>query len=98
MGVNIVPFFAYTHLLMAPAYRRAREAGAEPHAAARVAYDLGLVACVLTALLELLGRPGRSTLRLTFTPAAHACSQGSVDTRLLPMQRRIARQRGHAVE
>ena len=22
MGVNIVPFFAYTHLLMAPTYRR----------------------------------------------------------------------------
>jgi len=41
MGVNIVPFFAYTHLLMAPTYRRlvvrARaRARARPRARARV--------------------------------------------------------------
>ena len=55
MGVNIVPFFAFTQLLMAPTYRRELEAGADTETASRAAYDMGLAACVLSSLLELVG-------------------------------------------
>ena len=85
MGVNIVPFFAYTHLLMAPAYRSARQAGAEPAAAARVAYDLGLVACVLTGLLELLGVFFADALRRLIPRAAMLAAISGVSLTFISM-------------
>lgn len=57
-GVNIVPFFAFINLVMAPAYRAALKRGgpdAAPEDAARAAYDAGLGACLLLGALELVG-------------------------------------------
>ena len=54
-GINIVTFFAFSQLIMAPAYRAALQRGSASEAAAQAAYDTGLCACVLLALLELVG-------------------------------------------
>ena len=61
-GVNIVPFFAFTQLIMAPTYREQLQAGAPPDVAARRAYDTGLAAAAVFALLELIGVPFVDTL------------------------------------
>ena len=54
-GINIVTFFAFSQLIMAPTYDAAIRAGDTPEQAARLAYDTGLCSNVLLAALELIG-------------------------------------------
>ena len=69
-GINIVTFFAFSQLIMVPAYNSAIRDGAEAEVAGRAAYDSGLCACVLLALLELCGLLFVETLRANIPRAA----------------------------
>jgi hypothetical protein len=65
-GINIVTFFAFSQLIMAPTYRTTlRQEGATRASAAREAYNAGLCANVLLALLELFGVVFVNALRVT---------------------------------
>ena len=54
-GINIVTFFAFSQLIMAPTYRNALREGATQDEASRESYNHGLCACVLLGGLELIG-------------------------------------------
>ena len=69
-GINIVTFFAFSQLIMAPTYRRRLADGEVPADASRAAYDAGLCACVLLAALELIGVLFAETLRQHIPRAA----------------------------
>ena len=66
-GINIVTFFAWSNLIMAPTYRTALLRDDSEHAAARKAYDYGLAACLLCGALELVGVAFVETLRQVLT-------------------------------
>ena len=55
-GINVVTFFAFTQLIMAPTYRAAIAEGQPASEAARTAYDTGLASCLLLGLMELAVR------------------------------------------
>ena len=69
-GINIVTFFAWLQLIMAPTYRLMVHDGADPAVAARAAYDNGLCSCVLLAVLELVGVLFVENLRQSIPRAA----------------------------
>ncbi|MGH7788940.1 MAG: NCS2 family permease, partial [Candidatus Binatia bacterium] len=54
-GINTVSLFAYVFLVMLPVKLAAQADGAGPEEAARLAWQLGLAACLLAGVLELLG-------------------------------------------
>lgn len=54
-GINTPSLLVYVFFVMAPAFRQAVEAGKSPADAARLAWQLGLVACVGSGLIEFLG-------------------------------------------
>ena len=84
-GVNIVPFFAFTQLIMAPTYREQLQAGAPPDVAARRAYDTGLAAAAVFALLELIGVPFVDTLRRMVPRAAMLSAISGVSLTFISM-------------
>lgn len=67
-GINTVSLLVYVFFVMTPAYNRALVGGQSPEAAARFAWQMGLVACLGSGLIELVGafvaeRVRRSTPR-----------------------------------
>ncbi len=54
-GINTPSLLVYVFFVMAPAFRQAVEAGKSPEDAARLAWQLGLVACVGSGLIEFFG-------------------------------------------
>lgn len=54
-GINTVSLFAYVFLVMLPAKIAASQSGLGADASARVAWQAGLVACLGSGLIELLG-------------------------------------------
>lgn len=54
-GINTPSLLVYIFFVMAPAFRQAVEAGKSPADAARLAWQLGLVACVGSGLIEFFG-------------------------------------------
>lgn len=54
-GINTVSLFAHVFLVMLPAKILAMQAGADEEAAARIAWQAGLVACVGSGLIEFAG-------------------------------------------
>ena len=84
-GINIVTFFAFSQLIMAPTYASALRDGAEVDVAARAAYDAGLCACVLLALLELVGVLFVETLRTNIPRAAMLAAIAGVSLTYIAM-------------
>jgi AGZA family xanthine/uracil permease-like MFS transporter len=56
-GINTVSLFAYVFLVMLPAKLSAHSAGASDADAALISFRVGLAACFLCGVLELLGAP-----------------------------------------
>jgi AGZA family xanthine/uracil permease-like MFS transporter len=54
-GINTVSLFAYVFLVMLPVKAAALSDGATEAAAARIAWQVGLCACLVSGLVELLG-------------------------------------------
>jgi AGZA family xanthine/uracil permease-like MFS transporter len=54
-GINTVSLFAYVFLVMLPVKLAAHDAGLSDTAAAHLAWQLGLAACLLCAVIELVG-------------------------------------------
>ena len=69
-GINIVTFFAFSQLIMAPTYNDKLRSGASTEEAARYSYDTGLCACMLLAVLELVGVLFAEVLRANIPRAA----------------------------
>jgi AGZA family xanthine/uracil permease-like MFS transporter len=84
-GMNIVTFFAFSQLIMAPTYRGALRDGLSDADAARLAYDTGLCACVLLACLELVGVPFVDVLRRNIPRAAMLSAIAGVSLTFIAM-------------
>ena len=54
-GINTVSLFAFVFLVMLPVKLAAQRQGLDPAAAAHLAWQLGLAACLLSGLIELAG-------------------------------------------
>lgn len=54
-GINTPTVFAYVLLIMGPAYRAALAAGEAQDAAWRVAWQIGLLACLGSGIIEIIG-------------------------------------------
>lgn len=54
-GINTPSLLVYVFFVMAPAFSRARSAGMSPDDAATLAWELGLVACLGSGLIEFAG-------------------------------------------
>ncbi|MFO0839486.1 MAG: NCS2 family permease [Phycisphaerae bacterium] len=68
-GINTPSVFAFAIFVMAPAYRHAISAGADPAAAADVSYKAGLIACLVSGVIEFVGAFFAEVLRRV-TPRA----------------------------
>ncbi|MFI5308499.1 MAG: NCS2 family permease [Polyangiales bacterium] len=68
-GINTVSLFAFVFLVMLPVKLSAQSAGAAPAEAARIAWRVGLAACFICGLIELLGAPVADFVRRS-TPRA----------------------------
>jgi AGZA family xanthine/uracil permease-like MFS transporter len=68
-GINTVSLFAYVLLVMLPAKQAAEASGASPEQAATIAWQIGLAACFVSALIEGLGSAVAEPLRRA-TPRA----------------------------
>jgi adenine/guanine/hypoxanthine permease len=68
-GINTVSLFAYVFLVMLPVKLAAQAGGLDATAAAHLAWQLGLAACLLSGMLELLGALVAERVR-RFTPRA----------------------------
>jgi len=68
-GINTVSLFAYVFLIMLPVRLAAEADGATPEAASRLAWQLGLAACLLSGVIELACAPLAEHVR-RFTPRA----------------------------
>ena len=68
-GINTVSLFAFVFLVMLPVKLAAEAAGQNPAEAARSAFRVGLAACFLSGVLELLGAPAADWIRRS-TPRA----------------------------
>lgn len=68
-GINTVSLFAYVFLVMMPVKLAAEAQGQTPDAAGLTAYRVGLAACFLSAVIELLGAPLADLIR-RHTPRA----------------------------
>ncbi len=84
-GINIVTFFAWSNLIMAPVYRMALQRDTPAEAAARKAYDAGLCACLLLGLLELAGVLFVETLRSAIPRAAMLSAIAGVSLTFMAM-------------
>ncbi len=54
-GINTPSLLVYVFFVMAPAFAKARAEGLSPDAAATLAWELGLVACIGSGLIEFCG-------------------------------------------
>jgi len=68
-GINTVSLFAYVFLVMLPVKLAAEAGGATPESAARVAWQVGLAACLVSGALETAGAFVAERLR-QITPRA----------------------------
>ncbi|MGD8863332.1 MAG: hypothetical protein PVI30_25185 [Myxococcales bacterium] len=68
-GINTVSLFAFVFLVMLPVKLAAESSGASPEQAARGAFQVGLAACCLSGVIELLGAPIADAVRRA-TPRA----------------------------
>lgn len=68
-GINTVSLFAYVFLVMLPVKLAAQAGGLSEGDAARLAWQLGLAACLLSGFIELLGALVAEPVR-RFTPRA----------------------------
>jgi AGZA family xanthine/uracil permease-like MFS transporter len=68
-GINTVSLFAFVFLVMLPVKLAAEGQGASPEQAARGAFQVGLAACFLSGVIELLGAPIADAVRRA-TPRA----------------------------
>lgn len=68
-GINTVSLFAFVFLVMLPVKLAALEQGQDAATAAKTAWRVGLAACFLSGVLELLGAPIARTVR-QHTPRA----------------------------
>jgi AGZA family xanthine/uracil permease-like MFS transporter len=68
-GINTVSLFAYVFLVMLPVKLEAVAQGQSPEAAARTAFQVGLAACFLCGVIELVGAPLSDLVRRV-TPRA----------------------------
>ena len=84
-GINIVTFFAWSTLIMAPVYRTALQRNVPAAVAARKAYDAGLCACLLLGLLELVGVLFVGTLRSVIPRAAMLSAIAGVSLTFMAM-------------
>ncbi|KOO28176.1 membrane protein, partial [Chrysochromulina tobinii] len=84
-GINIVTFFAWSTLIMAPVYRTALQRSVTAAVAARKAYDAGLCACLLLGLLELVGVLFVETLRSVIPRAAMLSAIAGVSLTFMAM-------------
>ena len=84
-GINIVTFFAWSTLIMAPVYRTALQRNMPAAVAARKAYDAGLCACLLLGLLELVGVLFVGTLRSVIPRAAMLSAIAGVSLTFMAM-------------
>jgi AGZA family xanthine/uracil permease-like MFS transporter len=84
-GINIVTFFAWSTLIMAPVYRTALQRSVPAAVAARKAYDAGLCACLLLGLLELVGVLFVETLRSVIPRAAMLSAIAGVSLTFMAM-------------
>ena len=84
-GMNIVTFFAFSQLIMAPTFRAGVRDGLEPDEAAQRAYDTGLCACVLLAFLELVGVQFVDVLRRNIPRAAMLSAIAGVSLTFITM-------------
>lgn len=62
-GINTPSLLVYVFFVMAPAFGKARADGMSPEAAATLAWELGLVACIGSGLIEFLGAFVAETVR-----------------------------------
>ncbi len=68
-GINTVSLFAYIFLVMLPVRSAALESGLSPEKASLVAWQVGLVACLFSGIIEFLGAFVAEKIR-KFTPRA----------------------------
>ena len=54
-GINTPSLLVYVFFVMAPAFSKAKSEGLSPHDAATLAWELGLVACIGSGLIEFIG-------------------------------------------
>ena len=54
-GINTVSLFAYVFMVMLPVKLNAEQAGLDSHDAAHLAWQIGLAACLISGLIELVG-------------------------------------------
>ncbi len=54
-GINTPSLLVYVFFVMAPAFSKAKAEGLSPHDAATLAWELGLVACIGSGLIEFFG-------------------------------------------
>ena len=69
-GINTVAIFGHVFLVMLPAKLLAQAGGATPEAAAHLAWQVGLVACLGSGLIELIGAPFAGWIRKVSPRAA----------------------------
>ncbi|KAL1519450.1 hypothetical protein AB1Y20_022972 [Prymnesium parvum] len=84
-GINIVTFFAFTQLIIAPEYDRRLKLGMESDDAARGAYDTGLAACFVLGAFELLALPFVNSLRSMIPRAAMLAAIAGVSLTFIAM-------------
>jgi AGZA family xanthine/uracil permease-like MFS transporter len=54
-GINTPSLLVYVYFVMGPVYRKAIGDGVDPEAAARLAWQMGLMACIGSGVIEFLG-------------------------------------------
>ena len=84
-GVNIVTFFAFIQLVMAPEYQESLNSGVAPLDAAENAHDAGLCACFMMALLEIISLPFAERLRRLIPRAAMLSAIAGVSLTFIAM-------------
>ncbi|KAL1528475.1 hypothetical protein AB1Y20_009819 [Prymnesium parvum] len=84
-GINIVTFFAFTQLIMAPEYKRQLKSGVGTDQAARGAYNTGLAACFILGCLEMLALPFVNSLRKLIPRAAMLAAIAGVSLTFITM-------------
>ena len=77
-GINTVSLFAYVFLVMLPVRLGAIAQGASPEQAAELAWQAGLVACLGSGLIELVGAWFGNTLRRIAPRAALLATLGGI--------------------
>ena len=84
-GINTISVFAFIFLVMIPAKLLAQSQGATPQEAALVAWRVGVAACFLSGIIELLGSFVAETIRKATPRAALLTSLAGIAVAFLCM-------------